>query len=405
MVELKDLILIVEDSDITLYKLKAVLIRIGYEVVAFDNPVQAMDWLATSQKKPDLIISDVSMPGMDGYEFIRKVRSQEEIKKTPIILLTSHVDTRDKMEGIAAGADDYLGKTVSVTELELRVKALLARKNGDDTPISQISARSISVFSLRGGVGVSSIAVNLAVAISHLWGIDTCLWDMAMGIGQCALMMNLKPTSTIASLSEWADSTLDEMTLRNMLVNHETKVNLIPAPSSIEEIELITPKVVDLVWSGATSLAPYLIIDAGGHISEQTLTVLERSDIILLTLAPELASINAAYQTIKLFTDLGFSSGKIQLILNHTSLINPFTIDKISDNLKKNFLAEIPYDGKNMIKAINQGTPYLNIAPKTQTSMEIFKLAYRITANEMRAKKTDRDEEAVESLQKLVFGT
>jgi pilus assembly protein CpaE len=383
---------------------KAVLIRLGYDVTAFDNPVKAIGWLTTTPIKPDLILSDVSMPEMDGYEFIRRVRALSETQKTPIILLTSHVDTRDKIAGLEAGADDYLGKSVSLTELELRVKALLARKHAKESSINEISARSIAVFSLRGGVGVSSLAVNLSVALAQLWGIETCLWDMAMGVGQCALMLNLKPVSTIASFSDWHEKVLDDATLRSMLLKHESGIWLMPAPASVEELELITTQTVDLVWTGVQSLSPYLIIDAGSHFTEPTLTILERSDIILLVLAPELASVNAAYQAIKVFTDLGFPSGKVMPILNHTIQSSTFTKEKIGTSLKKPILAEIPYDDRNMVKAINQGTPYFTISPKSDTSLAISKLAYRISSTEMESKKADRDDPLLDTVRKQLRG-
>jgi pilus assembly protein CpaE len=400
----KDHILIVEDSEITLYKVKAVLIRLGYDVTAFDNPIKAMEWIKTVIEVPDLIISDVSMPGMDGYEFIHQLKNDEKTKDIPIILLTSHVDIRDKIQGLEAGADDYLGKTVGVAELELRVKALLARKHADDSTITEISARSISVFSLRGGVGVSSIAVNLAEAISKLWGIETCLWDMAMGVGQCALMMNLKPVSTIASISDWAEATLDDSTLSNMLLRHSSGVLLMPAPVSIEELELVTTRTIDLVWSGVASLAPYLVIDNGSHLTDQTLAILERSDIILLVISPDLASVNAAYQAIKVFNDIGFPPGKVQVILNQISPVASFTREQISESLKKSILVEIPYDGKNMIKAINQGTPYLEIAPKSDTSMAIAALAYKISSSQMEPKMADHSEPTLDLIRKQLRG-
>lgn len=400
----KDKILIVEDSDITLYKLKAVLIRLGYDVTAFDNPLKAMEWLNSIEQVPDLIISDVSMPGMNGYEFIHQIKGKEKTKKIPIILLTSHVDIRDKVQGLEAGADDYLGKTVGVAELELRVKALLARKHADDSTITQISARSISVFSLRGGVGVSSISVNLAVAISKLWGIETCLWDMAMGAGQCALMMNLKPVSTIVSISDWAEAALDDTTLNSMLLKHESGVLLMPAPVSVEELELVTTRTIDLVWSGVVALAPYLIIDNGSHLTDQTLAILERSDIILLVISDDLASINAGYQAIKVFSDIGFPPGKVQVVLNHNSPITSFTREQISESLKKSVLVEIPYDGKNMIKSINQGTPYIQSVPKSDTSMAIAALAYRISSSQMEPKMADYSEPTLDLVRKQIRG-
>ena len=390
MPETKDHILIVEDSEITLYKIKAILIRLGYDVTAYNNPVVALDWITKTTTLPDLIISDVVMPEMDGFEFIRHVRALKKIEKIPIILLTSQVDTQDKIEGLEAGADDYLGKSVSPTELELRVKALLARKNATEGSFTQAAAKTIAVFSLRGGVGVSSLAVNLSIAISQLWGIEASLWDLALGVGQCALMMNLKPGTTIDSLVDWGEKTVDEATLRGMMLKHESGVWLMPASVSAEEAELVTAATIDLVWTGMQSMSPYLIIDAGNHFSDPILTVLDRADMILLVLAPELASVNAAYQAIKVFSDLNFPEGKILPVINNTIQGSSLTAQKIAIGLKKQIIAEIPYDSRNMVRAINQGYPYLMLAPKSPTSLAISTLAYKLTSRDM-AKRNEKD--------------
>lgn len=404
MTENKDHILIVEDSDITLYKVKAVLIRLGYDVTAFNNPVNALDWLMSTPNQPDLILLDVVMPQMDGYEFIRRVRSQAQTEKIPIILLTSHVDTRDKIEGLEAGADDYLGKSASLTELELRVKALLARKHSTEDSITQISARSIAVFSLKGGVGVSSMAVNLSIAISQLWGIETCLWDIVMGVGQCALMMNLKPNASITSLSEWAEKTVDETILRSMLLKHESGVWLMPGAPGVEESELITAKTIDLVWPVVQTLAPYLIIDAGNHFSDPTLTILERADVILLVLAPELASVNASYQALKVFSDLGFPSGKVIPVVNNIFSSSSLEVTKIAAGLKKQIITEIPHDGRNMVRAINQGVPYIMTSPRSDTSLAISTLAYRLSSSDMESKMAGYSSPHLDGIRRNVRG-
>jgi pilus assembly protein CpaE len=399
MAENKDHILIVEDSDITLYKVKAVLIRLGYEVTAYDNPVTALDWLSNVAVKPDLILLDVVMPQMDGYEFLRRVRAQVSTQKIPIILLTSHVDMRDKIEGLEAGADDYLGKSASLTELELRVKALLARKHTKDESITQISARSIAVFSLKGGVGVSSLAVNLSIAI-----IETCLWDMAAGVGQCGLMMNLKPVSTIATLNDWTEKTVDESILRSMLLKHESGVSLMPAPVNVEEAELINTHTLELAWPIVQTLTPYLIIDAGNHFSDPVLTILERADIILLVLAPELASVNASYQALKVFEELGFPVGKTQIIINDIYPAGGLDVEKIAAGLKRQILAEIPYDGRGMVKSLNQGVPYFMTSPKSSTSQAISALAYKLSANDRAAGKNNSVQPQIESARKSLPG-
>ncbi len=372
-------ILIVEDSEITLYKLKAILLRLGYEVSAHDRPQNALDWLTSSQKTPDLIISDVMMPGMDGYTFIKTIRANPQTAKVPVIMLTSQTDLKDKVAGLEAGADDFISKTVSPDELELRVKALLSR-NKEKSSISQSSSKVFSVFSLRGGVGTTSIAVNLAVAIAQVLEIKTCLWDMALSGGQCALMLNLKPKNTLASLADWPEGSIEEGLLSSMVIDHSSGISLLPSPQFFEEGDLVNRATIDLVWAPLQMLAPFIVVDGGNHFTDPIISVLERSDAIIVPLAPDLASVNATYQALRLFEEMGIDRRKVLPVVNETfqkSSLNPV---KIAEGLKKDIFAEIPYDNVNMVRAINQGTPYMELAPRTSTSQAFTKMAQRLTA-------------------------
>lgn len=376
----KQHIMIVEDSEITLYKLKAILIRLGYAVTAYDRPGTALEWLKEKNEIPDLIISDVVMPGMDGFAFIKQIRSDEKTKQIPVILLTSQTDLKDKVAGLEAGADDYLSKTVSPTELELRVKALLTRSQGENISLSQSASKTFTVFSLRGGVGTTSIAVNLSIAISQLLGIETCLWDMALSSSQCALMLNLKPKNTPVSLAEWPETAIEESLLRTMILDHETGIKLLPAPQFFEEADLINKQIIDLVWPPLQMIAPYIIVDAGNHFTDPVISILERSDAILLLLAPELASVNAAYQAVRIFEEMGFDRKKILPVVNEIFPRSSLTTEKIAEGLKMEIFAIIPFDTINFVRAINQGIPYLMLAPKSSVSTSISKMAYKLTA-------------------------
>ena len=214
-------------------------------------------------------------------------------------------------------------------------------------------------------------------------------------------MMNLKPQSTIASLTDWTEPTVNENDLRNMLLKHESRVWLMPSAPSVEESKLISAHTFDLVWPAVQTLSPYLIIDVGNHFSDPTLAILERADIILLVLAPELASVNASYQAMKVFDDLGFPPGKILLIVNHSITSSSLEVEKISAGLKKQILVEIPYDGWNIVKAITQGVPYLISSPKSETSMAISTLAYRLSSSEMESKKAEETNPQLDSIRKI----
>ncbi len=395
-------ILAVEDSEITLFKLKAILVRLGYTVTTYANPVLALEWLNTSGVKPDLVMTDVMMPEMDGFAFVRSLRAMPALAAVPIIMLTSVSDVEARVNGLKAGADDYLSKSVTPTELELRVKALLSRTQADEATFVQSVGRTISVFSQRGGVGTTSVAINLSIAIAQLWGIDVCLWDLALKGGHCATMMNLKPKNSLAELGELGGENIETSLLEKFLVKHETGVHLMPAPSSVTEAELVTPKVVDQVMSFLQVRSPYLIVDAGNHLNEPVMNVLERSDAILLTLAPDIASVKSCSDALDVFEQLGYDLRKVYLVINNLFPMRLLPVKQIVSVLKNRPYHEIPYDSSGFVRAINTGEPLVATAPKSEAGLALISLAYRLTYKSMEAsKKTEKTSPLLDLIRKL----
>ncbi len=375
-------ICVVEDSEITLFKLKAILVRLGYTVTTHTSPLKALEWLDKNSSAINLIISDVYMPEMNGYEFVRKLKANPATAQIPIILLTSATEVNDKIAGLQAGADEFLSKTVSPTELELRIKALLSRKNTTEGTFSQSGSRTIAIFSLRGGVGTTCIAVNLAIALSQVLGGEAILWDMALLTGHCALMLNLKAGKTIASLSAWEEEFIEDKVVADMLIKHESGIKLMPAPHKPAEAELITTKTIDLVWPYLQRNSAYIVVDAGNHFNDPVLTILERSDTVLLMLSPELASVKSAIDAIEIFDRMGFAPEKVILIVNDTFPSQHIQLNKISQALGNRTLLEIPYDSSAMIQSINIGKPLMMTSPKSEISQVILNLASKFSSKE-----------------------
>jgi DNA-binding response OmpR family regulator len=125
-------ILVVDDEKRILSLLKAYLEQQGFQVATATNGQEAI--YTARHEKPDLIILDIMMPGMDGYEFMRQHRKERE---TPIILLTAKVEEDDKVLGLELGADDYVTKPFSPRELTSRVRAVL-RRTGQNLPQTEV---------------------------------------------------------------------------------------------------------------------------------------------------------------------------------------------------------------------------------------------------------------------------
>jgi pilus assembly protein CpaE len=404
----KSQILVVEDSEMTLFKIKAILLRLGYDVTTYTNGADALEWLKSSGVVPSLILSDVNMPGMNGYDFIRKVRSNFLTAHTPVMMLTSQNDVADRVAGLEAGADDYVAKTITPTELDLRIKALLARVENMEGALTQSAAKMITVFSLRGGVGTSTLAVNLSIALTQLWGVRVGLWDMALSNAHCAFLLNLKPKMSLAALSDWKEGSLDDETIHSFLMQHESGIQLMPGPATAADAELITPAIVDQVLPTLEGGMDYLVVDGGHHFTEPVLNLIERSDKIVIPLPPELASVKSTFDLLQIFDKLGIDPAKVYPVVNTTFPNGALPGKRIEAALHKTIVSEIPFDSDALIQSINSGKPILAGEPKAPVSIAITALAYKLTAVEMesdREKKGAPGSPTLEGIRRFVRGT
>ena len=181
-------ILIIDDDVDTLRLVGLMLQRQGYEISAASNGSQGL--AKALEERPDLILLDVMMPDMDGYEVARRLRKNPVTLTVPILMFTAKTQLDDKVTGFEVGADDYLTKPTHPTELQAHVKALLARspqkEKGTDeivTALHEHHGYVIGVLSARGGLGVSSLASNLAASIYSRTQSDVILAELTPGQG------------------------------------------------------------------------------------------------------------------------------------------------------------------------------------------------------------------------------
>jgi pilus assembly protein CpaE len=175
------LALVIDDDVIILKMTSTALTRLGYNVVTAPDGLKGL--AAVKTERPDIVITDVMMPGIDGYEFTRRLRREPAFAQLPVLILTAQTELEEKLKAFESGADDYLSKPFEPAELAARLTVLLRRAErsqavqGSAARMSE-KARFIAVHSLRGGVGSTSLAVNVAFSLLQLWEVPTLLLDL-----------------------------------------------------------------------------------------------------------------------------------------------------------------------------------------------------------------------------------
>jgi pilus assembly protein CpaE len=357
-------ILVVDDSPINLKLVSAALTPGGYEIITAQNGREALQRIEGIE--PDLVILDVMMPDLNGYEVCRRLRQRANFGQLPIMMLTANDSLEERINGLEAGADDYMSKPFEVPELQARVKALLRRATAVQPVATTRQGKVIAVFSLRGGIGVSTLATNLAAGLSQLWGQPTVLVDLVLASGQSALMLNAPLRHTWADLSESSVGEIDSDLLDSVLLSHACGTRVLAAAARPEQSELITAEKVSHVISLLKEHYEYVVLDLPHDFSDTTLAGLDAAHHVLVMMAPELASVRAMACTLEVFKNLDYPSDRMSLVLNATFERGGLARKDIETTLKRPISMTLPYMPEPLISAINRGVPpVLDLVHKT----------------------------------------
>jgi pilus assembly protein CpaE len=366
---MKNSILIVDDSEFIIKLISAALKADGYDLYTAESGEQALEIIKSNP--PDLAILDVVLPEMDGYALCKILRKNPKTSHIPIIILTSLTDLENRLKAFDAGADDFIQKPFQLEELQVRIRSKLSWVSARTVlrPETGVQLHKMAVFSLRGGVGVSTLAVNLAIGFSQLWDTPTLLADMALVNGQDALMMNLTLRNTWADLGYLKPDEIEPDNLERVVLQHASGVDVLAAPRRCDEAELITDQHVQHTFSIAESKYKYLVMDLPHDFSFTTVKSLDMADRILLLVAPDLASVRCASSALNVFTDLDYPEEKVQLVLNWNFATSGLARKEIEKTLRKPFSAVIPNMPDTLVNSITFGKPVIQEFEKPEAAL------------------------------------
>lgn len=258
----------------------------------------------------------------------------------------------------------------------------------------------IAVFSLRGGVGVSTISANLAVGLSQLWGTESVLVDLALTAGQASLMLNLPLRNTWADLAKVESDEIDEEVLNMTLRDHPSGVHVLSAPRRVEESELVNATTVKRVLEILQQSFDYVILDLPHDFTATSLVGLDSADEILVILSPELASVRSSSMVLDVFSTLEYSPNKVRMILNWIFERQGLAKTDIEAGLDREINIIIPNASDQFIRAINYGSPPVLEEPDSPLGAIFEDLAFWVSQDDHKKHRPDEPTEAWKRLAK-----
>ena len=231
----------------------------------------------------------------------------------------------------------------------------------------------ISVTSLIGGVGVTSLAANLALALESLHQ-RVALVDLDLQTGGLAVFLNLDPEVTIMPLVR-LERKLDSIQLESALTKHQSGVYLLAAPKRIEEGELVSDITVGTVLDLIRQLFDYVIVDCGDHVDENAVAAWERSEHLFYVLNQSIAAARCAWRFVDLFERLDLTRLEPRFILNRYNPSHPLTEKAIEATLAKSIYAKIPTDDRTFESIEMKAQNLFQLAPSSPVARAMLDLA------------------------------
>jgi pilus assembly protein CpaE len=232
------------------------------------------------------------------------------------------------------------------------------------------TGRVIVVHGPKGGVGTTTIAVNLAVAMHQLTGLRVALVDGALMAGDVAVAMNVASDNSIADVAAHLRE-LDADLLDGTLVHHPSGVRVLPSPAEFERAEAISGDETGAILNACRAHYDVVVVDTPSRPDEHLLAALDLADAVLIVCTPEIASLKNTARFLALGHELGYGDDKLKLVINRFSSHGAIPLDDIESNLRHKMSFGLPSDGIPVVESLNAGEPVVLMRPSARIAREV----------------------------------
>lgn len=366
-------ILVVDDDIDSLKLIVLMLQRNGYEVLAANAGAPALQ--KAFAERPDLIILDVMMPDMSGYEVCRRLRKNADTKNIPVIMFTAKTMIDDKVAGFEAGADDYLTKPTHPAELASRVKAMLAR-NTTQRPVSLQKGTTIGFLGAKGGVGTTTLALNVAAA-RLVAGETPIVADFRLGLGSLALALGMGRSHGMANMLMKPADEITPRTVEAELAAHTSGLRVLASSARPRETQIAyTPEAGIAAIRAMRALGRPSVFDLGSGLTPMMMRLQREIDHLVIVVDPLPTTVTMAREILsELEANRPENSRLHVVVVNRAATSAPPSWSEVEQAVSRDIRAIIALASELMMQSLNAGTPAVLYQPTAIAASQLIKLA------------------------------
>ncbi|MBN1873969.1 MAG: response regulator [Anaerolineae bacterium] len=364
----KQHILIVDDDIDALRLIGLMLERAGYHIIAASSGQQAISKAVKEQ--PALIILDIMMPDVDGYQVAAQLRKHPATTGVPILMFTAKTSITDKVASFQAGADDYLTKPIQPQALISHVETLLAQKNRT----SEISDGKIICFlPTKGGVGNTTLSLNTAIELRRQFKEQKIvLLELRNGGATLGLHLGMSMRTYLQPLLEQPLASVNRDTINNAIIQHTSGIHLLLSSANpVGADENISKDFVRTLFYHLNTDYDYVLVDTAPFLGEANQEALRLSSLIMLSVEPTHIGLAMAQKMLDGLNKHHISPNKTEPVVIHRMPAGAaLEINTIESALQSKVIANIPYEPEMAYQSILNNRP-MKLRPHSLISQQV----------------------------------
>jgi pilus assembly protein CpaE len=340
--------------------------------------------------EPDILLVDSQLESEPTMDIIDDIALQ--FPNSAVVAILPSNDPLIAQQVMLAGARAFLiapFSQINLVSTLRRVTELEGRRQQTQTyiptqaPEATRPLRSITFFSPRGGTGVTSIAVNTAIALAEETGKKVLLFEGKVFFGHLEVILNIRVQNALSDLIPHANA-LDEALIRDVVAQHPSGIHVLLAPSNVQIAQGIRAEDIYNIFVGVSRYYDYIVVDAGGYLNDISVTLMDAADRIGLVTTPDLAALHDTSRFLQLSRSLSYPTEKILMILNKAGVEGGVKLKDIETVLHNQIYHQVANDPANVLRSINRGIPFLVYYPRSAASKSVQQLARNVSMIKIR---------------------